>query len=154
MCLIYAIWTINLGSQNWRTCQSLGRIVKTRKKRYSYLFLALPETIGSVAWLWARPELAAKIVAGINYEMIGVDTKLVLKQSHKPHSIIDRIARKVLECEGDFDIDLRSFRDGYGNDELVFADPDFDIPMIALQHYPFDDITQAKMISRQFTKKD
>ena len=46
--------------------------------------------------------------------MIGVDTKLVLKQSHKPHSIIDRIARKVLECEGDFDIDLRSFVTGMG----------------------------------------
>ena len=46
--------------------------------------------------------------------------------------------------EGDFDIDLRSFRDGYGNDELVFADPDFDIPMIALQHYPFDEYHTSK----------
>ena len=116
-----------------------AELSQRKNRRYSYLFLALPETIGSVAWLWARPELASKIVTGINYEMIGVDNKLVLKQSHKPNSIIDRIARKVLECEGDFDIDLRSFRDGYGNDELVFADPDFDIPMIALQHYPFEE---------------
>ena len=116
-----------------------AELSQRQSRRYSYLFLALPETIGSVAWLWARPELASKIAAGIDYEMLGVDTKLVLKQSHKPDSIIDRIARKVLRNEDEFDIELRSFRDGYGNDELVFADPDFDIPMIALQHHPFEE---------------
>ena len=35
-----------------------AELAKRKNRRYSYLFLIVPETIGSVAWLWSRPELA------------------------------------------------------------------------------------------------
>ena len=88
--------------------------------------------------------ISKNIVAGINFEMIGVDNQIVLKLSHKHDSVIDRISKKILVEDAKYDIDVRSFRDAYSNDELVFADPDFDIPMISLQHYPFEEYHTSK----------
>jgi aminopeptidase-like protein len=103
-------------------------------RQFSYLFLAPPETLGSVAWLWARQDMIPRLSAGIDLEMLGVDNQLVLKLSHKGDHCIDRVARHALAEAG---VRVVGFREAYGNDEMVFADPDFDVPIVAVQHYPF-----------------
>lgn len=118
-----------------RLYQNLAR---RQDRNFTYLFLFPPETIGTVGFLWAQPEIAARIHTGIVLEMLGVDNALCLKTSHQETSYIDRIAQHVFrDALVAGRVKQGRFREMYGNDELVLADPDFDVPMISLQHHPF-----------------
>ena len=105
--------------------------------KYSYLFLALPETIGSVAYLWKNFEKLNQFKFGICVEMPGVDNPLCLKESHIANSKIDKVARSVFKRRLPDKHKISSFWDAYGNDELVFSDPDINVPMIGVQHHDF-----------------
>jgi aminopeptidase-like protein len=107
-------------------------------RNWSYLFLFPPETIGSVGYLWARQEIIPQLRCGIVLEMIGVEAQLCLKTSHRGDAAIDRVAKHVFSSRiASGDMRVGSFREMYGNDEIVFADPDFDVPMIGIQRHPF-----------------
>ena len=108
------------------------------RRKYTYMLLAPPETFGTVAYLWSRGELVERLKYGIFIEMPGVDNPLCLKRSHKDNDRIDRIARHVFrEVLGEGNYLEGGFRELYGNDEIVQADPDFDLPMISVQHFDF-----------------
>lgn len=116
-----------------------------RDRKYSYLFLAPPETIGTVAYLWARPERKKAIKYGLVFEMTGVDNPICLKESHFGDAKIDRIAKYIYKkLLGKGNYREGGFRQFYGNDEMVFANPDFDVPMIGIQHFDFPEYHTSK----------
>lgn len=112
---------------------------KRKKLNYTYKFFTPTETIGSIAWLWKRKKLISKIKAGIFLESIGNKEKLKCKLSHKNNAEIDKIAKNVFQPSS-----LYSFSEGVMNDELVFADSDFNIPMISLQRFPYPEYHTSK----------
>lgn len=105
--------------------------------KYSYVLLALPETIGTVAYLWQNMEKLKQFKFGICVEMPGVNNPLCMKESHLANSKIDRVARAVFKRELPDNHKIDGFWNMYGNDELVFADPDFNVPVIGIQHFNF-----------------
>ena len=110
----------------------LQKLSKNKKLNYTYKFYTPTETIGSIAWLWKRKNIIPNIKCGIFLESIGNKKPLKVKLSHKNSDEIDKIAQIVFSKNKQY-----LFNQGVMNDELIYADPDFDIPMISLQRFPY-----------------
>src|SRR5262249_26695349 len=48
-------------------------LLKRERRRYTYRYLIVPETIGSIAYLHHNPDLVSKIKGGLFLEMLGLD---------------------------------------------------------------------------------
>jgi aminopeptidase-like protein len=99
--------------------------------RYTYRFLIVPETIGSVAFLSQRPELIPAMRGGLFLEMLGRDIPHALQLSFSGEAEIDRCCVRALRTR-----DPRGwttpFRSLAGNDERQFNAPGLRVPMLSL----------------------
>ena len=99
--------------------------------RYTYRFLILPETIGSVAYLSHHNELTQKMVGGLFLEMLGLENPHALQLSFTGDSEADRCLKEVLS-EVDPKGWVGAFRTVVGNDERQFNAPGVRVPMLSL----------------------
>ncbi len=116
----------------------LAKILSRRKNFYTYKFLFLPETIGSIAYLSQNEHIIPKLRYGIFLEMLGNDNSLTLQHSRQGDSKIDRIAKYVMSKN------LNNFREGdfrqiIVNDELVFNGPGVNVPTISISRWPYSE---------------
>jgi aminopeptidase-like protein len=99
--------------------------------RYTYRFLILPETIGSVAYLSQEKELVKEMIGGLFLEMLGLENPHALQLSFAGDSEADRCLSKALR-----DADplgwIGAFRTVVGNDERQFNAPGVRVPMLSL----------------------
>ena len=71
---------------------------KKKKFKFSYRFLFLPETIGSIAYLSKNlKKLKKNVIAGYVLTCIGDDRNFSLLESKQKNSISDIIAKKILK---------------------------------------------------------
>lgn len=118
-------------------------IKKRKNRKFTYLFLVVPETIGSVAYLWKRPEIIPKLKHGIFLEMMGTSNSLALKHSLDSSNYIDKAAKGAMNALLPTYRES-GFRELAQNDETVFADPDIDVPMISIQRFPYSEYHTSK----------
>jgi len=107
-----------------------------KSSHYTYKFLLVPETVGSVAYLSNNEDLIPKIKYAIFLEMLGNKNSLSLQHSRQGDARIDRVARYVMKRRIP---DLREgdFRKIVGNDEIVFNGPGVNVPMISVSRFPY-----------------
>jgi aminopeptidase-like protein len=101
------------------------------KPYYTYRFLIVPETIGSVAYLSHNEALIPKMVGGLFLEMLGNDSPHALQFSFQPKSRVDRClasAFKGLDPAGY----SGPYRKIVPNDERQFNAPGVRVPMLSL----------------------
>jgi len=98
---------------------------------YTYRFLILPETIGSVAYLSHHEHLIPKMVGGIFLEMLGLGNPHALQLSFKGDTEVDRCLTEVLR-KTDSEAWIGAFRTVVGNDERQFNAPGVRVPMLSL----------------------
>ncbi|NPV48502.1 MAG: DUF4910 domain-containing protein [Armatimonadetes bacterium] len=103
---------------------------------YSYRFLFLPETIGSVAYLATNEDLIPNMAAGIFLEMLASPGPLVLQRSYEDQSRLDHMASYVLNLH-EPGLQEGAFRTIIGNDEMVFDGPGVRIPMVSISRWPY-----------------
>jgi len=100
-------------------------------QHYTYRFLILPETIGSVAYLSHHEHLIPKMVGGLFLEMLGNDSPHALQGSFQPDSQPDRCFNATLRS-----LDPQGYSGAYrtiiDNDERQFNAPGVRIPMLSL----------------------
>jgi len=98
---------------------------------YSYRFLFVPETIGTIFYLSKYGEaLKSKLKAGFVVTTIGDNGAFTYKRSRQGNSLPDRAAELILEqTEKDFVIE--DFFP-YGSDERQYCSPGFDLPVGSL----------------------
>lgn len=113
-----------------------GELLQKKGLRYSYKFLLVPETIGSIAYLSANDAVASDIKYGIFLEMLGNDNSIGLQFSYQGDTMIDEVAEHCCARS------LKEFRRGafrtiVRNDEMVYNGPGVNIPMISLSRYPY-----------------
>lgn len=114
----------------------IARRLAQQQNHYTYKFLFLPETIGSIAYLSQNEHLIPRMKYGLFTEMLGHKNSLVLQKSRQGDSKIDRIAEYVLQrCQGDYH--TGGFREVLCNDEIVFNGPGVNIPTISLSRWPY-----------------
>jgi aminopeptidase-like protein/aminoglycoside N3'-acetyltransferase len=106
-------------------------LMRGPRRRHTYRFLIVPETIGSIAYLSRNPELIPRMRGGIFLEMLGRDIPHALQLSFGGSEEIDRSCARVVRAL-DPDGWIAPFRTLAGNDERQFNAPGVRVPMLAL----------------------
>jgi aminopeptidase-like protein len=103
--------------------------------RYSYRFLFIPGTIGSITWLSLNEERVSKIKHGLVVACVGDPGKLNYKKSRRGDAEIDQAVAHVLKHSGR-EYAIREFSP-YGYDERQYCSPGFNLPVGSLTRTPY-----------------
>jgi len=108
------------------------RLAALDRRRLTYRFVFLPETIGSITYLSrVGAHLRDRLIAGYVVNCIGTPSPFTYKRSRRHDSDADRAALYVLgRCGVEYSA-LDFFPDG-GSDERQYCSPGFDLPVGSL----------------------
>ena len=109
----------------------LAKHLKNLSLQYSYRFLFIPETIGSIVWLSRNEMNVAKIKHGLVATCVGDSGISTYKKSRQGNTEIDQTVIEVLKKSGD-DYKIMNF-DPLGSDERQFCSPGFNLPVGSLR---------------------
>jgi len=112
----------------------LAHHLSTMSCNYSYRFLFIPVTIGSIAWLSVNRERADRIKHGLVAACVGDSGKFHYKKSRRGNAEIDKATVNVLKNSA-FDYEVRDFHP-YGYDERQYCSPGFNLPVGCLMRTP------------------
>ncbi|MDN3510717.1 MAG: DUF4910 domain-containing protein [Candidatus Jettenia sp.] len=102
---------------------------------YSYRFLFVPGTIGSITWLCLNEPYVSRIKHGLVAACLGDSGKFTYKRSRRGNAEIDRAVMNVLKNSGNAyeTIDFIP----YGYDERQYCSPEFNLPVGCLMRTPY-----------------
>ena len=108
----------------------LADYLSKQRLRYTYRFLFIPGTIGSITWLALNEEKAANIKHGLVVTCVGDGGAFSYKKSRRESAEIDRAVLHVLRNtrEGIREIDFYP----YGYDERQYCSPGFNLAVGSL----------------------
>ena len=112
----------------------LAQTMALRKRRYSYRFLFIPGTIGSITWLALNEHVVPHIKHGLVLTGVGDAGGITYKRSRQGHAEIDRAMVHVLKHSGDAHALIDFFP--YGYDERQYCSPGFNLPVGCLMRTP------------------
>jgi aminopeptidase-like protein len=105
---------------------ALARTVATMTRRYSFRFLFIPGTIGSITWLSLNEDKVSRIKHGLVLTCVGDSGKFHYKKSRRGNADIDQVFSYVLGHSG-VDCGILDFYP-YGYDERQYCSPGFNLP--------------------------
>lgn len=105
---------------------SLAQYVRGIAPRYSYRFLFIPGTIGSITWLALNEHKIGTIRHGLVLSCLGDRGPVTYKQSRRGDAAIDRIAAHVLKHDGNGRVVPFV---PFGYDERQYCSPGYDLPV-------------------------
>jgi aminopeptidase-like protein len=106
----------------------LAKHIAASKPLYSYRFLFIPGTIGSIAWLSRNEPGLGRIKGGLVITLLGDESGFTYKSSRQEDSLIDRVAKYYFRELHEEDAKLRGFIP-YGYDERQYCSPGIDLPV-------------------------
>jgi aminopeptidase-like protein len=112
----------------------LAKHLTTLELRYSYRFLFIPGTIGSITWLALNESQVPKIKHGLVVACVGDPGKSTYKKSRRGDAVIDTAVLHVLKHSGQ-DYEILGFTP-YGYDERQYCSPGFNLPVGSLTRTP------------------
>ncbi len=116
-------------------CTWLAARLAEIDRRYSYRFLFIPGTIGSITWLALNREAAQQVSHGLVAANLGDDGAFHYKRSRRGNAEIDRAVVKVLADAGQAH-EIEEFVP-YGYDERQYCSPGFDLAVGLLSRTPW-----------------
>jgi len=99
----------------------LAQSFMNRPRRYSYRFLFVPGTIGSISWLYKNQASLTHIKHGLVLVDVGDAGRFTYKKSRRGNAEIDRAVINILKHSSKA-FDVRDF-DPYGHDERQYCSP-------------------------------
>jgi aminopeptidase-like protein len=113
---------------------ALGKHLSAIPRRYSYRFLFIPGTIGSITWLARNDAQVGRVKHGLVLACVGDPGGFTYKKSRRGNAEVDAAAAHVLRHagEGHRVVDFSP----YGYDERQFCSPGFDLPMGCFMRTP------------------
>jgi aminopeptidase-like protein len=112
----------------------LASHLQALRPRYSYRFLFIPGTIGSLTWLALNEDKLATIVHGLVLSCLGDSGGVTYKQTRRGNATIDRIVAHVLTHDKALHRIMPFVP--YGYDERQYCSPGFDLPVGCLMRTP------------------
>lgn len=117
----------------------LASLISALDLRYSYRFLFIPGTIGSIAWLSKNEVKLHNIKHGLVLTLLGDSTPFQYKKSRQENAEIDQIMEYILnKKEGSKMLDFSP----YGYDERQFCSPGFNLPVGRISRTPFEEFPE------------
>ena len=101
---------------------------------YSYRFLFIPGTIGSITWLALNEDKIGSIKHGLVVTCVGDRGRATYKKTRRGNAEIDKAVTHVLAHTGN-DYAIVDFTP-YGYDERQYSSPGFDLPVGSLMRSP------------------
>jgi aminopeptidase-like protein len=112
----------------------LAKTLSGRSLRYSYRFLFIPGTIGSIAWLALHENQVSTITNGMVVTGVGDPGALTYKKSRQGKAGIDRAFTHILKTSGLEHAIIDFFP--YGYDERQYCSPGFNLPVGCFMRTP------------------
>ena len=111
-------------------------ILAKKNLKYSYRFIFIPETIGSIAYIKKNfSEMKKKIIAGYNITCVGDEGKFSLLFSKDENKISDRFAKKIFKRKR---IKYKKYSWlERGSDERQYCSPLVDLPITTIMKTKF-----------------
>ena len=113
---------------------ALARHLTAAPRRFSYRFLFIPGTIGSITWLALHEAQVARIRHGLVLTGVGDRGAPTYKASRRGDALVDRAARHVLSHAGG-EHTIQDFSP-YGYDERQYCSPGFDLAVGCFMRTP------------------
>jgi aminopeptidase-like protein len=113
----------------------LAKYLTLLSLRYSYRFLLIPGTIGSITWLCLNEAQVSNIKHGLVVACVGDPGRPTYKKSRRGDAEIDRAVIHVLKCSGE-EYEIMDFSP-YGYDERQFCSPGFNLAVGCLMRTPY-----------------
>jgi aminopeptidase-like protein len=112
----------------------LARLLKSVPLRYSYRFLWIPGTIGSITWLARNERILPRIKHGLVLSCIGDSGPFTYKRSRRGDAEVDRAVEHVLGHSGHA-FQALNFTP-YGYDERQYCSPGINLPVGCFMRTP------------------
>jgi aminopeptidase-like protein len=112
----------------------LAKQLSSWVRRYSYRFLFIPGTIGSITWLSLNESSVGNIKHGLVITCVGDAGPLTYKKSRRGYGEIDRAVAHVLKYSGQ-PYEILEFTP-YGYDERQYCSPGFNLPVGCFMRTP------------------
>src|SRR5947199_1029669 len=114
----------------------LARALQARpRRRYSYRFLFIPGTIGSITWLARNEEAVGKIDHGLVAASLGDPGAFHYEKSRRGNAELDRAGFAVLRSSGE-PFGVEEFVP-FGYDERQYCSPGFNLAVGSLTRTPY-----------------
>jgi aminopeptidase-like protein len=107
-------------------------VAAMKKRRYTYRFIYIPETIGSISYMSTSNHLQhmkEHIIAGFNLTCVGDDRDYSIVESKYANTLADRVLKNVLQYHTDGKYSNYSFLKR-GSDERQYNAPGIDLPVV------------------------
>jgi aminopeptidase-like protein len=112
---------------------SLAQRLAESQPHYTYRFLFMPGTIGSITWLARNSDRIEKVKHGLVLACAGDPGALTYKKSRRDDAEIDRVMQHVLRSREHRVVDFSP----YGYDERQFCSPGFNLGVGSLTRTPY-----------------
>jgi len=116
------------------TAARLARLLQSVSLRYSYRFLWIPGTIGSITWLARNEAILSRIKHGLVLSCVGDPGPFTYKRSRQGNAEVDRVVEHVFRHSGS-NFEVLDFSP-YGYDERQYCSPGIDLPMGTFMRTP------------------
>jgi len=105
------------------------RLAAWPSREFTYRFVFVPETIGSIAYLSRFGDtLRERVYAGLVLTCLGGPHPLSYKMSRRGDAPIDKTVAKLFRS-GEISGEIRPFTPAYGSDERQYCSPGFNLPV-------------------------
>jgi aminopeptidase-like protein len=111
-----------------------GTLAAWPSRRYSYRFLFIPGTIGSITWLARNEQYVSRVKHGLILAGLGGGKGFTYKKSRRGDAEVDRAVAHVLTHASPSSA-VTEFSP-YGYDERQFCSPGFNLPVGCLMRTP------------------
>jgi aminopeptidase-like protein len=108
----------------------LAKYLRYTPLRYSYRFLFIPGTVGSITWLSRNESLLPRIRHGVVLTCVGDESDFTYKRSRRGDALVDRAFEHVLKHSDQEPTVIDFFP--YGYDERQYCSPAFNLPVGSL----------------------
>jgi len=116
------------------------KLAALERRRLTYRFIFLPETIGSLAYLSLRGEhLKERMIAGYVVTCVGDDGPYTYKRSRNGNSLADRVATHVISQSDGIEKAFLDFVPDRGSDERQYCSPGFNLPVGSMTRTMYSD---------------
>lgn len=112
----------------------LAALLQNLSLRYSYRFLWVPGTIGSITWLALNDAIVPRIKHGLVLSCLGDPGKFTYKRSRRGDAEIDRAVEHMLTHSG-HEFNILDFAP-YGYDERQYCSPGINLSVGCLMRTP------------------
>ncbi|MGB6849368.1 MAG: DUF4910 domain-containing protein, partial [Thermoanaerobaculia bacterium] len=113
----------------------LAKALEAAERRFTYRFLFIPGTIGSITWLARNEETSQRIRAGLVAANLGDPGSFHYKRSRQGDTEIDRAVQVALRDTGE-EYRVEDFVP-FGYDERQYCSPGFDLAVGSLTRTPW-----------------